>query len=139
MRGRIFATLAGGLNLVPVEDVARGHVLALERGRPRERYLLGGENLSLAQIFQKLGAIIGRRPPRRRLPYGLALTIGWADELRCRALGGRPLAPVEGVRMAQQNMWCSSEKAAGELGWSAGPVTPALERAVSWYREHAYA
>jgi dihydroflavonol-4-reductase len=139
MRGRIFATLNGGLNLVPVEDVARGHVLALERGRPRERYLLGGENLTLTQIFRTLAGITGRRPPRRHLAYGIALAIGWADEVRCRALGSRPLVPIEGVRMARQNMWCSSQKAAGELGWSAGPVTPALERAIRWYQEHGYA
>ena len=139
MRGRIFATLKGGLNLVPVEDVARGHVLALERGRPRERYLLGGENLSLSRIFETLAAITRRPPPQRHLPYGIALAAGWADELRCRALGSRPLVPIEGVRMAQQNMWCSSQKAADELGWSAGPVTPALERAIRWYQEHGYA
>jgi dihydroflavonol-4-reductase len=139
MRGRIFATLGGGLNLVPVEDVAKGHLLALERGRPRERYLLGGENLSLNQIFERLAALTGRHPPRRRLPYRLALALGWADELRCRALRSQPLAPLEGVRMAHVNMWSSSEKAADELGWSAGPVMPALERAVRWYKEHDYA
>ncbi|MBV9282050.1 MAG: NAD-dependent epimerase/dehydratase family protein, partial [Chloroflexi bacterium] len=78
MRGRIFASLPGGLNLVPVEDVARAHARALLLGTPGERYLIGGENLSLRELWERLAAICGRRPPARELPYGVALGIGWA-------------------------------------------------------------
>src|SRR5579859_3301273 len=102
MRGRIFATLDGGMNVVAVEDVARAHVLALQYGRPHERYLVGGENLSLSQIWELLAQICGRQAPAHRIPYRLALTLGWADDLRCRLLHGglggldAPLVPLEG-------------------------------------------
>src|SRR5579864_6213504 len=84
MRGRIFATLGGGLNVVAVEDVARAHVLALQYGGPRERYLVGGENISLSQLWERLAQICGRKAPTVRIPFGLALTLGWADDLRCQ-------------------------------------------------------
>ncbi len=145
MRGRIFATLGGGLNVVAVEDVASAHVLALQRGRPRERYLVGGENLSLAQLWERLAHISGRAAPTMRIPYPVALTFGWADELRCQLLrrgaGGMaaPLIPLEGVRMARHHMYASSAKAQAELGYQATSVTSALERAVRWYCDNGYA
>ncbi|MGH2409162.1 MAG: NAD-dependent epimerase/dehydratase family protein, partial [Chloroflexota bacterium] len=86
MRGRMFATLSGGLNLVPVEDVARAHVLALRHGRPHERYVLGGQNLEIGQIWRTLAAITGRKAPARRIPYGLAFSLGWLDDRRCRIM-----------------------------------------------------
>jgi dihydroflavonol-4-reductase len=136
LRGRMpVRPPAGGLNLVPVEDVARGHVLALERGRPGERYLLAGENLTLDAVWELLGPICGRRVPRARIPYGVALALAVADELRCRALpGARPAVPLEGVRMSRHLMHVDGARAAAELGFRAGPVAPALERAVAWYR-----
>ncbi len=145
MRGHIFATLGGGMNVVAVEDVARAHILALRYGRPRERYLIGGENLSLSQLWERLAAICGRTAPTRRIPYPLALAFGYLDEFRCRFLRGRtggmaePLAPLEGVRMARHHMYVSSAKAQSELGYEATSVTAALERAVRWYRDNAYA
>lgn len=144
MRGRIFATLGGGMNVVPVEDVATAHVLALQRGRPQERYLVGGENLSLSQLWKRLASICGRAAPTMRIPYHLALTLGWADEFRCQLLrkgkGGMsaPLIPLEGVRMARHHMYVSSAKAQTELGYEATSVTAALERAVQWYSDNGY-
>ncbi len=140
IRGRIFASLPGGLNLVPVEDVARAHVLALTRGTPGDRYVVGGENLPLAEIWEILGALCGRRPPTRELPYGAALSIGWADEMRCRVwTGANPVAPLEGVRMGRHHMYVSDEKARSELRYSSGSTSAALERAVGWFRSHGYA
>jgi dihydroflavonol-4-reductase len=141
MRGRIFASLGGGLNVVAVEDVARAHVLALRSGQPRERYLAGGENLSLAQLWERLAVICGRKAPTRRIPYTLALAIGWTDELRCRLAPGAatPIAPLEGVRMACHNMYVRCDRARSELGYAPTPVTDALERAVRWYRDNGYA
>lgn len=141
MRGRMFASLGGGLNVAPVEDVARAHVLALRLGQPRARYLVGGENLSLAELWRRLAMICGRKAPTHRVPYALALTLGWADELRCRITPGvaTPVAPLEGVRMARHNMFVRCERAKTELGYTPTPVTDALERAVRWYRDNGYA
>jgi dihydroflavonol-4-reductase len=134
VRGGLPATVRGGMNLVPVEDVARGHVLALERGRPGERYLLGGEDLSFDELFARLATLTGRRPPRRHLPHPLVLAVARADDVRCRLLRAEPAVPLEGAEMARLEMYASSAKANEELGWRAGSVTDALERAVSWYR-----
>jgi dihydroflavonol-4-reductase len=144
MRGRILGTLGGGMNIVAVEDVAAAHVSALERGRDGERYLIGGENLSLAQIWRLLAGICGRKPPTARVPYGVALGLGWAEELRLRLFKGRlggeaPLVPLEGVRMARYNMFVSDQKAQTALGHKATPVRTALEHAVTWYADHGYA
>ena len=144
LRGRIFATLEGGLNIVAVEDVARAHVLALQHGRPGERYLAGGENLSFSQLWAYLAQMCGRAAPTTRIPFPLALTFGWADELRCLAYykmtrkTALPLIPLEGVRMARHLMYASSAKAEAELGYKATPASAALERAVRWYRDHGY-
>ena len=145
MRGRIFATLGGGLNVVAVEDVARAHILALQHGRARERYLVSGEDLSLSRLWEYLAQICGRAAPTTRIPYGLAFTLGQIDEMRCRLLrhgpGGMaaPLIPLEGVRMARHDMYASSAKAQAELGYEPTPVIAALERAVRWYRNNGYA
>lgn len=139
MRGRMRAVLDGGMNVVDVVDVATAHVLALERGRPGERYLAGGVNLSLADIFERIALAAGRPAPRRRLPFALAAVIGAVDEARCRVSGGIPVAPLEGVRMGRLHMHVSSAKAIRELGYHPGPVEPAIARAVAWYREHGLA
>ncbi|HLJ69296.1 MAG TPA: NAD-dependent epimerase/dehydratase family protein [Chloroflexota bacterium] len=145
MRGRIFASIPGGLNVVAVDDVARAHVAALRHGRDRERYLVGGENLSLSDLWRRLAVLCGTRAPRRNLPYGLASALAWLDEWRCRAEGrisGRavdPAVPVEGVAMARYNMFIDDSKARRELGHDPTSVDTALARAVSWYREHGYA
>lgn len=145
MRGRMVASLDGGLNVVAVEDVARAHVQALQRGRPGERYLLGGDNLSLSGLWELLAGICGRQAPSLRIPYAVALALGWADELRCRLAGGvtgravTPVIPLEGVRMARHHMYVVSDKARAELGYETTPVVEALARAVRWYRENGYA
>lgn len=136
-RGAIFAKppAGGGMNIVAVEDVARAHVAALERGRTGERYLVGGENLSFDRIWELIAEISGRPLPRVRVPFALALGIGFADGLRCRLLRNvRPVAPVEGVRMSVERMYVDCGKARRELGYEPQPVRPALERAVAWYR-----
>jgi dihydroflavonol-4-reductase len=140
-RGKIFAKPPrGGMNLVPVEDVARVHVAALERGRPGERYILGGENLTLDRIWELLAEVTGKPLPGWRAPQALALAIAYADEMRCR-LDKRvqPFVPLEGVRMSCELMYADSSKAQRELGFSPGPVREALERAVQWYRANNYA
>jgi dihydroflavonol-4-reductase len=139
-RGRIFAAPpAGGLNMVAVEDVARAHVLALERGRPRERYLVGGENLDFDQVWRLLAQVTGRPAPRWRIPVAAALLAAGADELRCRLTpAATPRIPLEGVRMSVERMYVDSAKARAELGWDPGPVRDALARAVAWYRANGY-
>jgi dihydroflavonol-4-reductase len=139
--GKIFAKSPGrgGMNLVPVEDVARAHVTALGRGRIGERYVLGGENHSMDAIWAMLAAASGVAAPRWRVPYAVALGVAYADDLRCRLdAGAQPFAPLEGVRMSRERMYASSSKARAELGFSPGPVAAALDRAVAWYRANGY-
>ena len=119
--GRYCATLrSGGLNLVDVHDVARGHVLALEHGRPGERYLLGGTDLTLAEVFALIARAAGRRPPRVRLPYALVQGLALAR-----------LANRHEVALARVPAWFSSAKAQRELGYEPGPVEAAVARAVA--------
>jgi len=128
----------GGMNLVAVEDVARAHVLALNRGTTGERYLLGGENLSMDAIWRMLADATGRSVPVWRAPYALALATAYVDELRCRINpSATPFAPLEGVRMARERMYADSSKAIAELGFRPTPVRAALERAVAWYRSES--
>lgn len=140
MRGRIFASLGGGVNVVAVEDVARAHVRALTHGRTRERYLLGGDNLLLSDLWRELAGLCRRQAPTRRIPYRLALGLGWADEIRCRVQSrAQPVVPLEGVRMARHLMHVDSSRAMRELGFQPTPVVEALARAVRWYRDNGYA
>jgi dihydroflavonol-4-reductase len=139
MRGRIAAVLRGGMNVVPVADVAHAHLLALEHGGPRERYIAGGVDLTLADLWGLIASAAGRRAPSLRLPYALAAAAGLADEVRCRVTRGNPVVPLEGVRMGRELMYASSAKAERELGYRAGPIEPAIDAAVRWYRDHAYA
>jgi dihydroflavonol-4-reductase len=138
-RGKIGAKAPGdgGMNLVAVEDVARAHVAALERGAIGERYLIGGENLTMDEIWQMLAEITGRPMPTWRAPYALALAAGYADDLRCRLTGATPAVPLEGVRMSRERMYADSSKAERDLGYAPTPVRAALERAVAWFREYA--
>src|SRR6202011_1778299 len=129
-----------GLNLVDVTECARGHVAALEKGRSGERYILGGENLTLKQILDKLGAITGLPSPRVRVPYFVALATGVVDEVVTgRILGREPRATIDAVRMGRKKMFVSSTKATRELGWKTVPVDDALRRAVEWFRANGYA
>lgn len=137
--GRMWGTLGGGMNVVDVADVAAAHVLALERGTPGERYLAGGANLTLAQVFALIARAAGAAAPRLRVPDAVALSVAALDEARCRVTGAEPRVPLEGARMGRLRMHVSSDKAQRELGYRASPVAPAVERAVAWYREHGYA
>lgn len=138
LRGRMPAYLDTGLNVVAVEDVAAGHLLAAERGRVGERYILGGRNLTLKEILDVLARVTGLEAPRWRLPHALALAAGYADALVARMFDRAPHIPLEGVRMARHNMFVDSSKAVRELGFQPGSVEAALERAARWYIENGY-
>jgi dihydroflavonol-4-reductase len=129
-----------GLNLVDVRECARGHIAALEKGRSGERYILGGEDLTLKQILDTLGAISGLPSPTVKLPYFVAYAAGAVDQtVSGRLLGREPRATVETVRMGKKKMWASSAKAERELGWKTVSAEPALRRAVEWFRDNGYA
>jgi dihydroflavonol-4-reductase len=129
-----------GLNLVDATECAQGHRAAFEKGRSGQRYILGGENLSLKQILDKLAVITGLPSPKVRLPYFFALATGVVDEMVTgRMLGREPRATIDAVRMGRKKMWVRSAKAERELGWKASPVDAALRRAVDWYRANGYA
>jgi len=128
-----------GLNLVDVDQCARGHVAALERGKGGERYILGGENLTLKQILDKLAALTGLPSPKVRVPYAVALAAGVGDEVVTgRMLGREPRATIDAVRMGRKKMFVSCAKAERELGWKITPVDAALRRAVQWFQENGY-
>ena len=129
-----------GLNLVDATECARGHVQALEKGRSGERYILGGENLTLKQILDRLAAITGLPSPGVKLPYIFALAAGVVDEMVTgRLLGREPRATIDAVRMGRKMMFVSSAKAERELGWRTVPVDGALRRSVEWFRANGYA
>jgi dihydroflavonol-4-reductase len=138
VNGRMPAYLDTGLNLVPVEDVAEGHLLASERGRIGQRYLLGGVNLRLQEIWKKLADIIGIRAPALRVPYAAAAAVGCASELLARLGGREPRVPLDAVRMARHPMFADVSYARDTLGFEAGSVDAALERAVRWYVARGY-
>jgi dihydroflavonol-4-reductase len=135
---RMPAYVQTGLNLVPIEDVARGHLLAAERGRVGERYLLGGRNLTFKAMLDTLAAASGHSAPRVCLPWHAAMAIGMADQFVARLRGRNPRIPLDGVRMARHSMWVNCTKAQRELGFAPGPIDSALQRAVEWYRQHGY-
>jgi dihydroflavonol-4-reductase len=140
LKGKFPAYVDTGLNLVDVRECARGHVAALEKGKTAERYILGGEDLTLKQILDKLGMIAGLPSPKVKLPYFVAYAAGLVDEtVSGRLMGREPRATVETVRMGKKKMWASSDKAERELGWKPVPADDALRRAVEWFRANAYA
>lgn len=138
VRGAMPGFVDTGLNVVDVRDVAEGHVQACERGRPGERYILGSENLTLEQILRKLAEIVKRPPPKIHVPYAVAYAYGAASTAWAAITGKEPRAPLDAVRMARKKMWVRHDKASRELGYSPGPASAALERAVEWFRANAY-
>jgi dihydroflavonol-4-reductase len=138
VNGRMPGYVDTGLNVLSVEDAAAGHLLAAERGRIGQRYILGGRNMTLKEILDALSRIAGRPAPRLRLPHAVALAAGYADSVVSRLLGREPQIPLEGVRMARHKMFMDCSKAERELGFQAGAVEQALERAVRWYEENGY-
>ena len=139
LKKRFPAYVDTGLNLVDVEQCAEGHIAALEKGRSGERYILGGENLTLKQILDKLAATTGLPSPTVKVPYVLALATGVVDEIVTGRIRGRePRATIDAVRMGRKKMFASSAKAERELGWQVLRVDDALRRAVAWFRENGY-
>jgi len=140
MKRKFPAYVDTGLNLVDATDCARGHLMALDKGRAGERYILGGENLTLKQILDRLAAITGLPSPKVKLPYVFALATGVVDEtITGRLLGREPRATIDAVRMGRKKMFASSGKAGRELGWKTVPVDSALKRSVEWFRANGYA
>lgn len=138
LKGNLPAFVDTGLNVVDAGDTADGHLLACERGKPGERYILGCENLTLEQILERLADVSGRRAPRWRIPYPVAYLAGVVSTALANVTGREPRAPLDGVRMARKKMWVSSDKARAELGFAPGPVDEALKRAVAWFQANGY-
>ena len=134
LKGDMPAYIDTGLNLVDVRDVAHGHLLAEQRGKPGERYILGCENLTLQQILAKLAAITGRPAPTVKLPYAVAYAAGVVTTAWASISGTPPRAPLDAVKMARKKMFVTHDKAARELGYSPSPVDAALSRAVLWFQ-----
>jgi len=129
-----------GLNLVDVAECAQGHIAALEKGRSGERYILGGENLTLKQILDRLADITGLPSPKIKVPYVVALATGVVDQVVTGYIRNRePRATIDAVRMGRKKMFVSSGKAEHDLGWKTVPVDAALRRAVEWFRANGYA
>jgi dihydroflavonol-4-reductase len=137
-RGRMPAYVDTGLNIAHVDDVAAGHLLAYERGEPGERYVLGGENLTLREILNVISELTGGTPPRWRLPHSVVMPVAHVAQLWARVGGGEPRATVDGVRMARKHMFFTSAKAERELGYSARPALAALRDAIAWFDAERY-
>jgi dihydroflavonol-4-reductase len=136
--GRMPAYVDTGLNIVHVDDVADGHWLAFERGRVGETYVLGGANMTLCEILTCIAELVGREPPKVRLPYNLILPIAHISEAAARFTGKSPVATVEGVKLSKKMMFFSSSKAEKELGYTARPPLLALQDAVRWFHDNGY-
>jgi dihydroflavonol-4-reductase len=138
LNNKLPAYIDTGLNFVDARDTARGHVLAAERGRVGERYILGCENLTMEELLGRLARLSGKKAPSARIPYAFAyaaalITTGWAN-----LTGIEPVAPLEGVKMARKRMFFSHEKARRELGFEPGPVDGSLQKAIGWFRAEGY-
>jgi len=140
LNGKFPAYVDTGLNLVDVSEVARAHVLALTKGAPGHRYILGGENLTLKQILDKMSAITGIPSPTVKIPFAIAVTYAFFEEwITGRIRGKEPRATLEEVRMGRKKMFASSAHAEQELGFRIVPVYPAMRAAIDWFRANGYA
>jgi dihydroflavonol-4-reductase len=137
-RGQMPAFVDTGLNIVHVDDVAEGHLAAAEKGRIGERYILGGENLALAEILAGVAQAVGRRPPWLRVPHSVLFPVAIGAELAARVTGRDPFVTLDGVRMSRKKMYFSSEKASRELGYTPRPAREAIADAVSWFGANGY-
>ncbi len=135
LAGAMPAYIDTGINVLDARDCAQGHLLAFERGRIGERYILGSENLTLAQILQMLAEITGRKAPTTQIPYVVAYAAGVFSSAWAQVTGRPPRVPIDAVRMAKKKMWVSHEKARRELGFKPGPAKLALTKAVQWFGE----
>ena len=139
MRGRMPAYIETGMNLIDVDDVAAGHLLAMQKGRLGERYILGNKNLLLRELFEVLSRLTGVPAPRIKLPRLAILPLAYLNQWLANLTGRSPRIPLEGVRMAKYKMHYDCTKAIRELGLPQTPVEVALEKAVRWFRNHKYA
>ncbi len=140
LNGKFPAYVDTGLNLVDVAEVARTHVVALTKGKPGRRYILGGENLTLKQILDKMSAITGIPSPTTKIPFAVAATYAFFEEwITGRVRGKEPRATLEEVRMGRKKMFASSARAQQELGFRIVPVYPAMRAAIDWFRAKGYA
>jgi dihydroflavonol-4-reductase len=137
-RGKMPGYVDTGLNIVHVDDVAAGQLLAAERGKIGERYILGGENLGLAEILAIVAQVVGRRPPMLKIPYAVVLPIAAGAEMMARITGREPFASLDGVRMSRKKMYFSSAKAMRELGYRARPAREAIADAIAWFEANGY-
>ena len=137
-RGKLPAFVDTGLNVVHVDDVADGHLLAYDKGSKGERYILGGHDMSLQAILTEVARLAGRKPPRVKLPHGAVMPVAAVAESWARLFGGEPLATRDGIRMARKKMYFSSAKAKAALGYAPRPAPEALKDAVTWFREAGY-
>jgi len=138
LNGKMPGYVETGLNFVGVEECAAGHLLVAEKGKIGERYLLGGENLTLKEVLDLLAKITGLSAPKLKIPHGLALGVAYANTAFSRLLGREPQIPVEGVKIARHMMFVNTTRAQEELGFQSGSVAAAFERAVHWYAENGY-
>jgi dihydroflavonol-4-reductase len=139
LNGKFPAYIDTGLNLVDVAEVARTHVDALTRGQSGRRYILGGENLTLKQILDRMAAITGLPSPTVRIPFAVAAVYAFFEEtITGRIRGREPRATLEEVRMGRKKMFASSARAQDELGFRVVPVQPAMEAAIEWFRANGY-
>jgi dihydroflavonol-4-reductase len=136
--GRIPGFVDTGLNLVHVDDVAEGHLAALKHGVVGERYILGGSNVLFADMLADIARLVGRRPPRLRIPRAAAMPVAYAAEAVARLTGREPFATVDGIRMAAHRMFFTSSKAERDLGFRARSYLQALEDAIGWFRQAGY-
>ena len=138
LNGRMPGYVETGLNFVGVEECAAGHLLVADKGKVGQRYLLGGENLTLKQMLDTLAKITGLRAPALKIPHSLALGVAYASTAFSRLIGREPGITIEGVKIAQHMMFVDCSRSQRELGFKAGPVAAALERAVRWYEANDY-
>jgi len=136
--GRMPAYVDTGLNIVHVDDVATGHLLAAERGRLGERYILGESDMHLKEILTLVAEVAGQKPPRIRLPHAAVMPVAWVSEAIARVTGIEPRVTVDGVRLAKKTMFYSSQKAIDQLGYRPRAARRAVEDAVRFFREHGY-
>ncbi|MBN1534067.1 MAG: NAD-dependent epimerase/dehydratase family protein [Spirochaetes bacterium] len=136
--GQMPGYIEGGTNVIDVEDVARGHVLAAKKGRIGERYILGNENLTVSQYFGLIAEVAGVRPPRIKIPYRLAVAMGYLFQLGASITGKPPVVTASEVRIGRLQEWYDCSKAVRELGLPQTPVRKAVEKALEWFREHGY-
>jgi dihydroflavonol-4-reductase len=138
MRGGMWAMVDTGLNIVDVEDVALGHLAAYDKGRSGERYILGGENLRLRELLERVGSMTGRPAPRVTVPMWLPLAVAWTEERVLTKVGRTPTVPLDGVKMSGESMYYDASKARIELGIAPRPIDGAIRAAVRWFADNGY-